>query len=151
MPKMHRNNGKCEGCKALFERYPGFSLPVRMWFEALQEAHPEAHISEAGRGKQRQDYLFLQGLTQAKFGKSAHNYNAAIDVFCNTENNEYSLDSEWFDLVIRPRLNDALQWYGDIGSEFYERPHIEFKDWRVLAEKGFLHLVSSEDKTTSST
>jgi hypothetical protein len=130
----HENNGKCQRCHSIFEKYPGFHKGLREWFEALQLIHPEAHISCAGRGRDEQEAALIRGASKAPFGKSAHNFNAAIDIFEQVGDLANIYEINWFNSVIGVAIKKApwLKWYGEKGSEFYELPHIELSDWKNL-------------------
>lgn len=135
----HENNGKCKYCQELFDKFPGFHSGLRYWFENVQLHVPDAHISEAGRGAVDQILYQAMALSKAKFGKSAHNYNAAIDVFRNVKGNIY--DKNWYNKSIDPFLEDWIEWYGSPGSKFWELPHFEVKDWKALVKQGLLKIV----------
>lgn len=132
----HENNGKCDRCAQVFDRYPGFHAELRKWFESLQKDHPEAHISCAGRGADEQENLFNKRATRARYGQSAHNYNAAIDIFENGGDLKDIYEINWFKVIIGPRIPDWLEWYGVPGSKFYELPHVQVKDWRFKMAMG---------------
>ncbi len=104
---------------------------LRAWFLEFQQAHPEAHISCAGRGADEQTEKLRGGLSRAKYGRSAHNYNCAIDVFVQLPKKDI-YDAEWFSKVLAPAIPYHLKWYGSKDSDFYELPHIELRDWRKL-------------------
>lgn len=87
-----------------------------------------------------QEALFLRKATRAHYGESAHNFNAALDVFFMTDG-KYDLDRVKFEFIIAPNLTQDLVWYGSPASKFYERPHIEIKGWMDLAKAGLIHLV----------
>lgn len=128
---LHKDDGKCDFCQKIFDRYPGFYPDLRSWFELFQKNNPNAHISCAGRGAMDQESLFHRGATRAHWGHSAHNYNVAIDIFCTSEpGNLYP--SWWFNQVLQPALPVWVQWYGLPGSSFFELPHCEVKGWRQL-------------------
>lgn len=136
----HQNNGGCEKCLAFIKRFPGFHKQLLSWFIMLQAKHVEFHISCAGRGEEEQEKLFKKGASRAKFGESAHNYNAALDLFIfKTGTDLY--DKNLFDSVIGEELPDYLEWYGKPKSKFFELPHIEVKDWKSLVKEGKLQLV----------
>lgn len=136
----HQNNGQCLYCVSIFQRYPGFHLGLFKWFQALQLKHPEAHVSCAGRGRQDQEEVFRRGASRAHFGKSAHNYNAALDLFKNQGNDIY--DRSWFQLVIAPAVKGTdFEWYGAPGAAFPELPHVQVKAWQALADNDQLTLV----------
>lgn len=138
----HKNDGKCAHCQLIFDRYPGFYEPLREWFEFFQSEHPEGHVSCAGRGQIDQEALFEKNATRAHFGESAHNYNAAIDIFeMGGQDSKDIYEINWFYDVLAASLPDFVSWYGSIGSRFFEMPHIEVKNWKVLLEEGKLNLV----------
>lgn len=138
----HENIGSCLSCAGIFNRYTSFYQPLRDWFMALQSKYPEAHISCAGRGKMDQETLFNRNATKARYGQSAHNWNAAIDLF-QLKDGAYNLDVEWFDSVVVPALTPDLCWYGRPDAPFPERPHIEIATWNQMAKDGMLNLVES--------
>jgi hypothetical protein len=131
-------------------RYPGFYEPLRKWFEMFQDTRPEAHISCAGRGQFDQEMLFIRGASKARYGESAHNYNAAIDFFELQGDIKNIYEPEWFKLVLAPAIQSLswLRWYGIPGAEFPELPHVEVRDWRVMRTKGALSLVEPMQEST---
>lgn len=137
---VHQNNGHCEGCQGIFNKYPGFYEPLKEWFMGLQVIHPKVHISCAGRGGIEQAKFKLIGLSRAEYGESAHNWNAAIDIFLNQKN---IYDNNWFYAHIPPSLPPEFNWYGSKDSKFYELPHIEVRDWKELAKIGELKLIGN--------
>lgn len=141
LPK-HENNGACPRCRLIFDRYYGFHSGLRSWFEGFQAAHPEAHISCAGRGELDQDAALAKKVTKAQFGQSSHNWNAAIDMFCQIDGNPNIYDHNWFTTVMAPALPDTLLWYGRPHAPYYELPHIEVSDWDRQAKAGLLKLVA---------
>ncbi len=141
MALKHDNSGKCVKCLEIILRYPGFHEGLRNWFLDFQYMHPEAHISCAGRGKDDQEALFQRKASRAHYGESAHNYNAALDLFENTGKTSEIYETEWFHRILALALPDWVTWYGRPGSKFYELPHIEVAAWKELKEKGDLRLV----------
>lgn len=97
----------------------------------FQAAHPEAHISCAGRGAAEQEAKRSEGKSRAAFGKSAHNYNCAVDLFVQLPKKDI-YDVEWFNKVLAPEIPYHLKWYGRTDSDFFELPHVELRDWRKL-------------------
>jgi hypothetical protein len=140
----HKNNGRCEHCAKIFDRYPGFHSGLRRWFEEFQAQHSEAHISCAGRGQLDQEAQVVRGTSRAHFGKSSHNWNAAIDIFELQGNIANIYERDWFDRVVAPEIPQWLTWYGRKGSPFFELPHVEVKAWRALAQDGELKLVEEK-------
>jgi hypothetical protein len=141
----HQNNGKCQKCHAIIDRYPGFHAGLRAWFEELQAKNPEAHVACAGRGQDDQEMLFHRKATRAHFGQSAHNYNAALDLFeMGGETVKDIYEIKWFKRVIGPNVPEWMEWYGKPGSKFWELPHVEVRDWKVAAKNGELKLVEAK-------
>jgi hypothetical protein len=137
---MHQNDGNCAKCDDVFDKYPGFHAELRAWFKALQKKKPEAHVSCAGRGYADQEEAFQKGLSRAHYGKSAHNFNAAIDLFRLTATNGASYDKPWFRDTVgtavfknnaEPDRKVELNWYGKPGASFPELPHIEVQEWKA--------------------
>lgn len=135
----HTNNGNCLKCDLLFEAYAGFHTGLQAWFKNIQASVPDAHISEAGRGRLKQESYFEQGATRAHYGYSAHNYNCALDIFCMEEAWMTSYNKNWFDSVVgaavenhnnTPKSEFLINWYGRKGATFYELPHCEVKGWK---------------------
>lgn len=136
----HQSNGACEKCQEIFDVYPGFHADLRAWFTAFQALHPEAHISCAGRGKADQENLFLRKATLAHYGQSAHNYNAAIDVFALITGEKTIYPEDWFLKVLGPSIPSWLVW-GHTWVKFPEMPHIEVEGWEHLANISFIQIV----------
>jgi len=145
---IHENSGDCKKCDSIFDRYPGFNSRLREWFKDLQREVPDAHISCAGRGEDDQMSVLLKGLSRASYGKSAHNYGAAIDVF-QLKDGKVLWVQQWFELHIVPHLESWLSWYGQPGSAFFELPHIELKAWRSMLARQELALVEPPKNTAS--
>lgn len=137
----HENNGFCKKCQIIIDTYPDFNPELREWFEELQFDHNEAHTSCAGRGRVDQESLFERGATRAHFGESAHNYNAALDLFAiiSGENTIYPV--AWFNNILSPKIPDWIEWYGRRGSRFYELPHVQLKNWKQMKKDGLLLIV----------
>ena len=139
-PAKHTNNGKCEKCQLIFDKFPGFHQGIREWFKQVQANHPETHISAAGRGKLEQEEYFNKKTSNAHYGQSAHNYNAAIDIF-KLHDTGAEWPKTWFQAVIKPAIdahnavaNFKIKWYGEPGSKFYELPHCELAEWKSNAD-----------------
>lgn len=139
-PKIiHINNGECPKCALIFDKYPGFHQGLRDWFKDLQRCVPDAHISCAGRGRAEQEQAFKSGHSNARYGQSAHNFNCAIDLFRLTQQG-LSYDVPWFRNTIAPYIygwNKAMhsfqiEWYGANGAVYYELPHCQVQNWRIL-------------------
>lgn len=141
----HQNlHGECPECEEIFDRYPGFNSEVRMWFTDVRRSVFDAHVCWAGRGKVDQQIFFHRGASDAEYGHSAHNWNAAIDIWfldptkVGSYNGERSKYIEMFAAVPLPA---ELQWYGAPRSEFPELGHVQLRNWRDDAQAGRLHLV----------
>lgn len=133
----HINHSPCPKCEIIFNRFPNFIVELKEWFYEIQNFDPSTHISCAGRGEQDQNALFKAGLSKAEWGKSAHNFNAAIDIFRQIQAGT-TYDRPWFEATIGRRLfehnaqSDAtyqFDWYGLKGSPYFELPHVEIKNW----------------------
>ena len=136
----HENNGACAKCMTIINRYSGFNLKLLQWFIDFQKKNPEFHTSCAGRGKDEQEAYFHRGASKARYGQSAHNYNAALDLF-ELDGDDHLYEKELFIGKLKPNLPSFIKWYGEPGSSFYELPHIELKDWVYLKNNGLLKLV----------
>lgn len=148
----HVNNGKCDKCEELMMKFPNAHQGLWQWFQGLQKKHPESHISCFGRNSADQEDAFRKGTSKAHYGQSSHNYSCAIDIFRLTH-----LGAEWpksyFTNEIQTELikhnTDAskgfiINWYGKIGSKFYELPHFEVENWKELVKEGKAHLVEPD-------
>ncbi|HEY5688539.1 MAG TPA: hypothetical protein VIS27_09575 [Yeosuana sp.] len=128
----------CPKCLAICDTYPGINKELKRWFFEQQKDQPSFHISEAGRGKVRQNLLFDAGSSRAKWLESAHNYNVAIDTFFIDKEGKLSYDKDRYAKIKVPNF---ITWYGAPGSKFYERPHYQIKNWRDLLKDGKLKEV----------
>lgn len=145
---MHANNGKCQKCREIIDRYPGFYPPMRKWFSDLQSAMPDVHVSCAGRGQLDQEACFIRGASNAHWTKSAHNWNCALDLWANIKNKDGKVTpKEMYNLgtfkEIELSVPDWIDWYGKKGSNYLEFPHYEVKDWQSLKDVT-LHIVEGE-------
>lgn len=137
----HVNSGNCPGCTRIINRYPGFHPGLRDWFFEFQYRHNEAHISCAGRGETDQEALLLRKASKAAWTESAHNYNAALDIFENQGDKKNIYEVDWFHDVLYPEIPAWLDWYGMPDAPFRELPHIELRGWEELALSGEITLV----------
>lgn len=150
---LHQSNGSCGHCLFLMNKYSGFNKQLQLWFFGIQARYPYTHISCAGRNYQDQMAAFKSGASHAVYGKSAHNYNCAIDVFFTLQGVD-NYDDSLFDRVIMPNMAIYLNWYGSSDMKarvarkepgsFYEKAHIEINSWRTLVTEGLVHLVEPE-------
>lgn len=137
----HVNNGQCEYCLSIINRYPGFNENLKSWFVEFQGKHPEVHTSCAGRGEQDQEMLFAKGATRAHFGQSAHNFGLALDLFVIIKGSNSIYPQEWFNNILAPNLPKWIEWFGAKGSVFFELPHIEIRGWKELVRQGIVKLI----------
>jgi hypothetical protein len=138
----HENDGNCQKCEQIFTRYPGFHAGLRKWFKDLQAKVPTAHISCAGRGQQDQEECVRRGASRAHWSKSAHNWNAAIDIFEMGGKSTTDLyERAWYNEHVAKSIPDDLEWYGAPGASFPELPHVQLRGWKLLANAGKLKLV----------
>lgn len=137
----HLNNGNCPQCELILNRYSGIYQPLYTWFKTLQKIYPSAHVSCAGRGQLDQEACFIRGASKARYGESAHNANAALDLFELDGDKANIYEKEWFNKVLVPNIPDWLRWFGVKNAKFYELPHVEVLNWRFMLSKGQLKLV----------
>lgn len=136
----HQNNGSCPQCLKILNRYKDPHPRLLTWFLQFQKNHPEAHCSCAGRGEIDQEAAFIRKASKARWLQSAHNYNAALDLF-EMSGKPDIYEKGWFDTVLAPNLPDFLEWYGRPGAPFYELPHVEIKKWKQLVSASILEPV----------
>lgn len=127
----HENSGNCQHCLEIFNRYTGFHYGLKQWFLAIQIKYPEAHISCAGRGKVDQEDCFDRKVSRAHYSESAHNYNAAIDIFKNEPGEQASWPEDWFKEVVGSNLPNWLEWYGSPTAKFRELPHVQVLGYKT--------------------
>lgn len=139
MSNSHLNNGACDHCREIIEKFPGFEQRLQGWFHLIQAKFHNFHIAEAGRGKIIQEVYFNKGASRAHWTQSAHNWNAAIDTFWLVDG-AYSLENSLY-AQIQTEIPDFIEWYGARDAIFYERPHFEIKNWAELALQDLLKLV----------
>jgi hypothetical protein len=140
----HTNDGKCKKCQEIFDQYPGAHPALRKWFTDLQAKSKDAHISTCGRGKAKQEQYKKEGKSNASWGKSAHNFGCAVDIFQMIVDKSGKVEAvyprKWFNETVKPALTDWLKWYGSPGASFPELPHVEVANWRDLARDGKVKL-----------
>lgn len=122
------------------DKFPGLDVNLRSWFILLQAKYAEVHVSCAGRGFLEQEVKKAEGRSNASYGKSAHNYNCAIDIFLISPGKDM-YDKNWFNGVLAPEIPPFLNWYGTPGSAYPELPHIEVRDWKDKLSSGKITLV----------
>ena len=118
---------------------------LRSWFVMFQAKHPEAHISCAGRGFTEQEASLSGGMSRATYGKSAHNYGCAIDTFVILPQKDL-YDKDWYEKILKAELPYHLNWYGAAGAPYYERPHIELRNWKELLARKEIALVEPDPR-----
>lgn len=135
---LHIDNGSCQKCREIIERYPGFHQGLLKWFQNLQSNMKTVHVSCAGRGQMDQEACFIRGASDAHWTKSAHNWNCALDLFHNEKGNLYPAtmfkEIELF-------VTDWIEWYGAKGEKYLEQPHYQVSGWHDLADKNLIKLV----------
>ena len=89
------------------------------------------------RGKSEQDALYVQGVSRARGGQSAHNFGMAVDVIHGTK--AWNLHRQSWALLghigkeIALQSGIAVTWGGD--WKFYDPAHWELREWKSLAGK----------------
>ena len=138
----HQNKNDCDACLDLIVKYPGFHQNLKAWFLMMRGKFPVLHCSEAGRGQARQILMYQEKKSRARFGESAHSWGCAIDVFIMAPGLDL-YDRAWFEKHFAPEVPDFLEWYGAPGSKFYERAHVQVRNWKMLAATGEVKLVET--------
>jgi len=141
----HSNDGECQKCAEIIDRFPGINVALRDWFEVLQRLHPHFHVSCAGRGFEAQQMAKKTGASRANYGESAHNYNCALDLFIQLPNVDL-YNSRIFNDTLLGKLPPFLVWYGEPGSKFKELPHVEVRAWKNLLASGFVKIVERDPR-----
>ena len=80
----------------------------------------------------------------AHYGESAHNFNAALDMF-RLIDGKADFTKLWFITNIAPVVHEHLEfvWYGEDKAKFKEQGHIEVRNWRNMVKNGLLYLVEA--------
>ncbi len=127
----HELSPKCPKCQEMLYAYATDPV-MREWFENLQVERPEVHLAYTYRGKTEQDKFFREGKSNAKFGKSPHNYlpALAIDIFFLV-NGQYYLDMAWLK-SIADTLPPGIEWGGRFKS-LKDGPHFQLIGWEDKA------------------
>lgn len=136
----HENSGACKKCVEIIYRFPNPHKDLVLWFISLQAKHPSVHVACFGRGKVEQEEAYHRGASRAHFGQSAHNYNAACDLWILSDEGKYTLPADWFREVLAPALPAWITW-GGTWKSFRELPHVELIDWRERVKRGELKAV----------
>lgn len=135
----HTNDGACKKCMEIIFSYADPYEPLIEWFVETQKQLPDMHCSEVGREKARQERMVETHRSNAHWEHSSHNWNCGMDIFRNAK---VIYDEDWFRGVFAKFVPPWLNWYGAIGSKFYELPHIEPRNWEALKETGVIKLVT---------
>jgi hypothetical protein len=90
-------------------------------------------------------------VSKAQWGQSAHNWNAAIDLFCELEGDPNIYDKDWFYNVLAPAIPGSFSWYGRPNAPFFELPHVELSGWNADAKSGALKLVENQPSNVPTT
>ena len=143
MRTKHENVYNCLKCNEILIKFNGLHDHMYLFVNELKKLDCSAHISCASRGRVEQEVYFQRGASNARYGKSAHNYGAAVDIFRIDEKGLLSYSEAWFNKTVgklvkewnKAGVYEPLDWYGAKGSEFYERPHVELDNWKKLGLK----------------
>ena len=101
---------------------------------------------ELVRDQARQDMLFRQGRSKARFGASAHNYGMAVDMVHLTRFWDMS-EKQWAAIAVigkevARKRGLKVTWGGD--WNFYDPAHWELTDWKQ--RKGWMADVYDPEK-----
>lgn len=141
MSLKHESNGSCLKCFMIANRYGKLNQQLMDWFTGFQRRHPEFHVSCGGRGRQDQEELFTRKASNAHWTQSAHNWNAALDLFIQKTGVDI-YDRTTFQAVLKPELPSWITWYGEPNAKFKELPHIEITDFEQMSKDGRLTLIA---------
>lgn len=135
---MHSNAvSDCPGCLAKINQYadPPFHPRLAAFLVDLRHTTPDAHVAVAGRDYDDQMEAYTKGLSRARFGESAHNYNLAFDLFRLDENGKACFEEAWYRKVLPVALKafPDLEWSGE-WKDFHEYDHVEVRGWKKLTE-----------------
>jgi D-alanyl-D-alanine carboxypeptidase len=140
---MHINTSTCPKCESILNTYPNPYPQLTAWVHYFRTLNTDAHISACGRGVIDQNSDYSKGVSRAKWGESAHNYNAAVDFFRLTQQVGASFDPAWYRSVLGPAVALQPEWlvWGGTFTTIVDLPHVEVKGWAQLAQDGQLTLV----------
>ena len=102
----------------------GFQGQVRKLIGGMWTQHGiDVGVTSATRGRAEQNELKKKGFSKAEFGKSLHNYGAAIDVHFNTHGPGGIYDGPWNKLSSMGK-GLGMRWGGD-WKNFQDKPHFQ--------------------------
>lgn len=115
---------------------PVFSEFVRALLKELQKRNLPFVAHEMTRDRERQNALFKQGVSRARWGASAHNFGMGADIvhyvrLWDLTPKEWAIVGLVGKEVARKR-QIAIVWGGD--WSFYDPAHWELVDWKVRKE-----------------
>jgi peptidoglycan LD-endopeptidase CwlK len=114
---------------------------VYTFLQTVAEAGVEVLVTCTTRSLKDQEALYAQGrstpghiVTNARAGQSAHNYGLAIDVvpLVNGKPDWDGTHPAW-EALGRIGQSVGLEWAGEPGFPFPERPHFQHRNWRMIA------------------
>jgi hypothetical protein len=122
-----------------FILFSGMYGVYRQVVEKCKEANVPIDIIYGWRGKEAQDNFCANGLSNAKFGSSPHNYGLAFDYWPLDKQGQFMRDTDISDYIwdkIGLIVEDCgLQWGGRFKA-IVDKDHAENKDWRELVANG---------------
>lgn len=106
---------------------------INAFLKELDKRKMPFFVSEAYRPRERQNALFKQGVSKARWGQSAHNFGLGVDIvhftrFWGLTPKEWAIIGLIGKEVARKR-GVSVVWGGD--WSFYDPAHWELSDWRL--------------------
>lgn len=154
--------------------YPPFRAQVEQGLAICHQQGLMAYVFEGLRTPARQEWLYRQGrsrpgkiITNARSNFSWHQYGVAVDiVFDGSElpGIQWSWDGDYahektdeYQLVADNLMPLGIEWYGQPGQAFFEKPHFQ-KTWglrmftaqQLVATHGTLAVWNALDKIIAS-
>lgn len=106
---------------------------VRAFVRELERRQLPFFVHELLRSRERQNALFKQGVTKARFGQSSHNFGLGVDIvhygrYWDLTPKEWAIVGVIGKEVARKR-GVSVVWGGD--WSFYDPAHWELADWKI--------------------
>lgn len=130
-----------------FVLYGGMYGVYQKFKNLCKNASVPVDIIYGWRGEEEQNKLEAQGLSNAKFGSSPHNFGLAFDYWPLNKSGGFMQDTAISDYVwnkIGLIVEDCgLVWGGRFKS-IIDKDHCENADWRTLSKNGECPLLHQE-------
>jgi peptidoglycan L-alanyl-D-glutamate endopeptidase CwlK len=118
----------------------GFRTRIETFEAKLKQAGIHAKIVQGYRSIEEQNRLYAQGrtapgkiVTNAPGGESWHNYGLAADYAFVKSDGSITWNGPW-DVFGSIARSCGLEWGGDFKGKFKDRPHVQWRNGKTLAE-----------------